>query len=482
MKGARNVFIHTKKTAILRACNSLLRAIEEDSDIPNLHLDFSTKEASSTLNGLFLNNGIRGMLEGKDYRNLDYVYPFVMAYVDRITNCINNGLTEVNTIYSDILYTLYHTITVRGLTPHISSNLQSLIKTFKSKCVNLFSPFVDKGLFSLKFHLLDHLMEDLRKYGNLDFLDAGPYENYNFVIKEFYRMTSKRKKTAFSEVIQKMNSNNIIHNTQEERNLPSNKKENTQQHLVRDGFTITLRELRCFLQSHATSNILRLKQELLSVIPESDVPVLTKLVEEELDNLIDPIMDHDVVLTVVKSGFIDSFTTPSLSSYDKERNVVLFEETLECERIRKRVVASSAFGSSKKKKFSSVFLKGSDDGKLQQFWFAKTMLLFHLKIASLRFHKELALVKYYTCTPPRDHIDSVLNCVNLRWETEDNIDYTINNGIQNESITASENYGLVSFQSICGEAHVVRANYAVHPFTKEIPWTHHRFYINRFIP
>ena len=76
-KNSNKAKFASKRTPILRACNSLLRAIEEDSTTTSIHVDFSTKETSSALNGLFLESGIRGMLEGKDYRNLDYIFPLL---------------------------------------------------------------------------------------------------------------------------------------------------------------------------------------------------------------------------------------------------------------------------------------------------------------------------------------------------------------------------------------------------------------------
>ena len=215
---------------------------------------------------------------------------------------------------------------------------------------------------------------------------------------------------------------------------------------------------------------------------ESDIPVLQNVIEEELSQLKKPFLENEVVLTIVKSRFIDSFPTPSLKCYDEHSNIIKFNECSKTFRSRKRVIASSQFGSSKKKKFSTVFLKGSDDGVVQKFWFAQTLLLFHLNVPSVEFHKELSLVKFYTCTPPKDRVDRILDCLCLRWESDNNIDYTAREYKTTNCVEASENYGLVSFQSICGVAHVVRSNYAIHPFTQQLPWSHHRFYVNRFIP
>ena len=48
----------SQRTAILRACNSILRAIQEDCGSSGIHIDFSTKETSSNLNGIFFSEAI----------------------------------------------------------------------------------------------------------------------------------------------------------------------------------------------------------------------------------------------------------------------------------------------------------------------------------------------------------------------------------------------------------------------------------------
>ena len=44
-----------------------------------------------------------------------------------------------------------------------------------------------------------------------------------------------------------------------------------------------------------------------------------------------------------------------------------------------------------------------------------------------------------------------------------------------------EFYGFVSFNSIESAVTVVRSNIAISPFSEQLPWPLHRFYLNRFI-
>lgn len=63
-------FRSMRKSA-LRGGNSILAAIERDSYTPRLHVNFSHGERGSNLNGIFTQDGVRGMLEKKDYQMLD---------------------------------------------------------------------------------------------------------------------------------------------------------------------------------------------------------------------------------------------------------------------------------------------------------------------------------------------------------------------------------------------------------------------------
>ena len=170
LKGESKICSH--KTAILRACNSLLRAVQMDSSTTSMKVDFSTKETSSRLNGIFLETGVRGMLEGKDYRTLDYVFPFVAAFVDRITGCKKNGITKVHSLYSDILQTLFDDVETNGIGNIEGEKLETMIQKLKEECKEVFSPYVEKGLYTLKFHLLDHLVPDLKRYGCMHYLNG----------------------------------------------------------------------------------------------------------------------------------------------------------------------------------------------------------------------------------------------------------------------------------------------------------------------
>lgn len=53
--------------------------------------------------------------------------------------------------------------------------------------------------------MLDHVSEDLLRFGDLRFFDASPFECFNYTIKMFIRMTSMKKNTSAGEAVNAMN-------------------------------------------------------------------------------------------------------------------------------------------------------------------------------------------------------------------------------------------------------------------------------------
>ena len=482
----------TRRVPVLRACNSFLRVMKNDCSSASIHIDFSTKEESSRLNGIFLDSGMRGMLEGKDYRNLDYFFPFVAAFVDRITGCVTNGITTVHTMYSNLLEMIFTDVEDHGMNDRKAHDMDALVMDLKRECKDVFAEHVQKGLYTLKFHLLDHLAEDMARYGSLEFLNSGPYEFFNTVVKKHYRDTSKRKKTAIEETAKNL-STELHRLTLDGQALvasgtavdQSDERNPRKQYLVRDGIIVNLREMKDLLREvNEMSQAVRstLRTVVLSALPAFDLTVLTSLIDDHVKKMNFGVLDYDITITVVKSGYIEAFQTPSLSSFDASSCRVLYLPSDSVRKGRKRVFATAEFGPPKKKKHSTIFMRGESHGDQDEFWFAKVIVLFRMTCEEHRYSEEFALVRFYICTPPSDYIDDTLGCICLRWETEDGNDHSRTAVSENDSIEAGEQYGLIPFQSICGTCEVVRSNYAIHPFTQELPWTHHKFYVNRFLP
>lgn len=97
------------KTLLFHECNSLLTAYQHDFDLPGLWGDFYTAQKSFHLTGLVTATGVRGMLEGKDYRAIDTFFHFIVAFIDLIKEFNHNPvLKRIHTLYWDIVNQLLY--------------------------------------------------------------------------------------------------------------------------------------------------------------------------------------------------------------------------------------------------------------------------------------------------------------------------------------------------------------------------------------
>lgn len=61
------------------------------------------------------------------------------------------------------------------------------------------------NLFTLKFRMLDHIVDDISKLGELSYLDPFPYEHFNVTIKKFIKINSMRKTCTRNKAAYAMN-------------------------------------------------------------------------------------------------------------------------------------------------------------------------------------------------------------------------------------------------------------------------------------
>lgn len=72
--------------------------------MPGVRIDFGKVCGTSGLDGILTKNGLNGMLEGRDYKGLDKVFPFIAAFLDRCTGHERTvPMTRVHTMYSEIV-------------------------------------------------------------------------------------------------------------------------------------------------------------------------------------------------------------------------------------------------------------------------------------------------------------------------------------------------------------------------------------------
>lgn len=67
--------------------------------------------------------------------------------------------------------------------------ITSEIEQFRRIVERVFASHYPFGLYTLQFHLLDHLVEDLEKFASISFTDPRPFEHFNILIEQFFKTT-----------------------------------------------------------------------------------------------------------------------------------------------------------------------------------------------------------------------------------------------------------------------------------------------------
>lgn len=126
------------------------------------------------------------MLIKNDYRSLDRVFSFVAAFIDRGARHERTAsVTKIHAIYIVILCDVTGGKRQRASTEEVMEMLYERVKTFKRMLVVTFHELGDSGFYTFKYRLLDHMMNDLLKFGTLSVLDRNLYEHFNVHNKAF---------------------------------------------------------------------------------------------------------------------------------------------------------------------------------------------------------------------------------------------------------------------------------------------------------
>jgi hypothetical protein len=375
-----------------------------------------------------------------------------------------------------------------GWSPDALSSLQQDICSFKSSMTLLFNDCSPTGIGTLKFHLLDHIVDDLRCFGSIRMLTASPFEHFNIHIKSAHASTSGRLLSRDAETAAALTFNlntRILAETPSTTRSTSSiaSASSTRLGLVTSGTKIPLYH---FIDVHHYRHgsdepfLLSVKKAL----PTDAFKQLRQMLSDEVQSITAPNLPLRASLTIVQSGYIDGGFDPTLEDCKDVDGLHVLKTKRSFTKRRQRVFGISWDRPYQSTKQSFVAIKGLEKDHLDVFWIGQVLLLFHLDDTSITTEpkKQFAFVQFMEVTKCLTTVDEALGCVCLRWATEDNIDHTVDPSthIRAGQIETAEWYGLVPFDSIVGTVQVLRSNIPIPPFTSQIPWPLHRFHINRF--
>lgn len=91
------------RKSVLRVFNNILSARQNLFPTPGLNVYSAQTEPFAAINGLFAENDWKGMLEGKDYISLDWIFHLLGPFADRFLGPIGiHGKAKFQTMYTQL--------------------------------------------------------------------------------------------------------------------------------------------------------------------------------------------------------------------------------------------------------------------------------------------------------------------------------------------------------------------------------------------
>lgn len=114
------------------------------------------------------------MQKRNDYRSLEKVLLFVTMSIDWSAEYeMTATKTTEHTRYSEVIVEVKGDMGLRVCCEKDLARLDSKIEKFKKVLKEVLGEYCDSALYTLQYHVLDHMMEDIRDFGTVSVLDGG---------------------------------------------------------------------------------------------------------------------------------------------------------------------------------------------------------------------------------------------------------------------------------------------------------------------
>lgn len=153
--------------------------------------------------------GVRGILEVKDFEVLNIVFRTKAALIDRAVGVMQSApITRVHTMYAKLKNTLRPS-DAGGASLDVLVDKTSDTQKFKDMLKSIFDEHCISGLYMMKLHLLDHILEDLEEFGSLVVLNSSLFERSNINIKSSNQATAEQQHGGLRETVEIINSHEM---------------------------------------------------------------------------------------------------------------------------------------------------------------------------------------------------------------------------------------------------------------------------------
>lgn len=432
-------------------------------------------------------------------------------------------ITKTFTKYVDLVNKIHRRGTTPGSNEFELQDLSNDIKDFMGDVRSTFARYQASSMGTSKFHLLNHVVEDIRATGGIEYLSSSLYEKSHKSFKEDHARTSRRIATVMEETLRKgehrsLRSNDCKHKARKKEISIKASRENGA-YFVKTGKLTSIDELTkaCAVgyhkrkrrkydpQTHVKKHII----DLASDVGDEAVKKLIRLLFEELyARGLSEDEAFSTKLLLPAFAYLSAHAPPTLDAVVKVSSVIMKSGTLE---EMQSVVAYPNFYNLKSGMYDSVMIESNEQGGydeyMMQVWFGRALAFIHTRgndedgyvcrhrqcngcqICNIQRSNELCFIQYYQVLEDNhlkiDAIDRALECVQLRWDRTE--------GKPGE-LAAAKQFGLVPVGSLCGCFQPVRIYFHLPLLAESVKrrkrydelqkgekgWSSHLFAIYRF--
>lgn len=152
---------------------------------------------------LFTDSGITSLLEATDYESKNIIPPYYRAIVDMLCgDGKNTAATKTFTEFVDLVNFILSQNRARMWNEQKLSRLANNIVSLKQIVYSLFCKYLHSSKRTSKWHVLEHVVEDIRRMGSVTFMSSSIFEKSYSVVNENYKATSRREQNAMRELLE----------------------------------------------------------------------------------------------------------------------------------------------------------------------------------------------------------------------------------------------------------------------------------------
>lgn len=492
---------NTIRKEILHCLNKLLRNVQRSSSGYGLHVDFSKGETAGRLSGFFTETGVVGMLEAQNFDTLDMVAPFLGAVVDTCCGTEEKApVTNTYVAYSELLDFIYRRRTYPSWNEAELGVLITMIGSFKTIARDTFGKYQASNMGTSKWHALEHVVDNLRDLGGIQYMHGGLYEQSHKNFKEDYKLTSKRVHSAMTETLKRQEERALLQHDQTLRPVRHNRRKiavvkEDGASLVKTGPTTTLNCVertvrhingergRMCVASNIPKGHLNVALNLIDCIGKDGTGSFIRMMYTQLGrNGIPEIEARNCSVQIIASAYVPGIYPPTLDDAHVSTSVYVRKSNM---RQIQRIVAKEAFYG-KESRHDAIMVQSDetyDEFPQEQFvpvWFGKALAFVRtpkernggtgygivLEGETSRdndtLQREFCFLQYFEVLGREklcvDNIDSALKCIRLRWHRTQG----------NNAYSSAKEFGLVPVESILGKVHLVRGDFALPIVGKDV--------------